>query len=333
MIFVNCGIVGFDVSFYQDINATLRKIDFNQMIQFGASFVIIKTGQDNYADEDFTDNWRNAKQAGIPRSAYWFCDKDRGGKEQAILFWNLVKDDLPEGMLFADFEVGSWTGWVELYNFLRELKALSGLPSSRIGIYTGYYYWRAYCPTNEASRNWFRQFPLWLAAYASKPDLVLVPSPWTECLIWQDGTPPIGILAGAESKEIDHNIFNGDAEKFKQYMGGVPVTPPPGENMILYYADLKTGATSNVRSGPGLTYPVGMKITGPLTISIISEKVVADGYDWYQISSPVAGWIAYTTSYTNFRPAGTTPPPTSTTAKATVEMPDGTIWKGELTKQ
>lgn len=331
MNFEDFGIFGFDVSFYQDINATPQKIDFAKMKAYGASFAVIKAGQFNYADEDFGDNWVNCKKAGLPRSSYWFCDKDDSGTAQARRYWSLMKYDQPEGMLFADYETGSWIDWKQLADFVKTLQDLSGYPSQRIGIYTGYYYWLDHSPANLASRNWFKQFPLWLASYSSTPSIVKVPTPWTECLIWQDGTPAIGWQVGAESREIDHNRFNGDPNKFKQFMGGVPVTPPTGEDMtVLYYADLKPGYISNVRNGAGLSYSTKTTITGPLTVDIVSQKVVADGYDWYQIQSPTTGWIALTSSYTNFRAA--TPPATGT-AKATIEMPDGTIWKGELTKQ
>lgn len=319
-------IYGFDVSFYQDINATPQKIDFVRMKETGASFAVIKAGQYNYADEDFGDNWRNAKLAGLPRSAYWFCDHRDSGQAQARRFWALVKNDQPEGMLFADYEEGSWTSWNDLYLFLYELQQQSGYPSDRIGVYTGGYWW-THSPVGEVARNWFKQFPLWLAWYTTDVTNVKVPLPWTECLLWQDGTYPIGITVGVESKEIDHNKFNGGTDKFKHFMGGEPVPPPDGENsMILYYADLKSGYKSNVRKAPTQDPAnIVVTMTGPLTVSIISEKTVAEGYDWYQISEPQVGWIAMTTSYTNFRPSGNVAaqPP----RKVTVEQPDGSLWE------
>lgn len=329
MNFTDCGIFGFDVSRWQDVNATPQKIDFVKMKEYGASFVVIKVGQLALPDEDFADNWLNAKTAGIPRSAYWFCDKNASGKAQASKFWNLVRNDQPEGMLYADYENGSWTDWNQLYAFLYELQQLSGYPSSRIGIYTGYYYWAGHSPTNSLSLSWFSKFPLWLAWYSENPAYVKIPKPWTECLLWQSGTPAIGLEVGAESREIDYNKFNGDAEKFKQFMGGEAVPPDNGgEVTVLYYADLKSGATSNVRQGPGLTYAyaAGSPIAGPVTVSIISEKVQADGYDWYLINSPVAGYIALTTSYMNFRPASSQPSE-DYPVKVTVQMSSGKVYE------
>lgn len=325
----NHHIFGSDVSWYQDINLTPQKIDFVKMKEYGASFVIIKVGQDTYADEDFQDNWKNAKSAGLPRGAYYFGDKDSSGKSQAQRFWALIKDDIPEGPAFVDFEKGSWLNWNELYNFIAEFQRLSNFPNEKIGIYTGYYFWLANVPST--ARPWFGKYLLWEAWYTENPEEVLIPSPWKELLIWQSGTPAIGHDMGVESIEIDYDIFNGDADKFEQYFGKEPHIPPTGENMILYYADLKSGLTSNVRSGAGLSAPITGQLTGPLTISITSEKTALDGYDWYTISSPSIGWIALTTSYSNFRPAN--PPPTSPTAQATVVFPDGTTWSGTITKQ
>jgi GH25 family lysozyme M1 (1,4-beta-N-acetylmuramidase) len=330
MNFEDFGIYGYDVSFYQDINLTPKKIDFQKMKDSGASFVIIRAGQDTYTDEDFRDNWRNAKGI-LPRSAYWFGDKDSTGKSQAGRFWNLVKDDQPEGMLFIDYEGGSWTDWNQLYDFIAELQRLSGYPDTKIGIYTAYYYWMDNSPSNPESRNWFKQYPLWLAWYASTPAVVKIPTPWTEVLIWQDGVKTNGLEVGVESREIDHDKFNGDAEKFELYMGGTVIVPPSGGNMeALYYADLISGKTSNVRTGPSTAYPIKEQILGPQTVTIVSEKTVAEGYDWYQIALPVSGFIALTTSYTNFKPAGTTP---VNTIEVTLKYPDGTIYKGTVTKQ
>lgn len=290
------GIFGFDVSFYQDNDNTPQKIDFFKMKEYGASFVIVKAGQLNYYDEDFRDYWADAKQAGIPRSSYWFCDRRDSGRAQAEKYWEGIKFDVGEGMLFADYETGSWTDWNELYSFLYELQRRSGLPSHRIGIYTGYYYWNAHRPTNAASLNWFRQFPLWLAWYSENPGTVSVPTPWTECLIWQDGTPAIGIEAGVESMEIDHNRFNGDADKFEFFMGGTPSTPPPPEGDNMYNCKVVTTATFvNLRQTPaGLD--IGDVPNGTVFLADRIEKD-AQGKDWLHSVTPgmvgyIAAWLA-----------------------------------------
>lgn len=238
MNFNDQGIYGFDLSLYQDNNRTTQQVDFRKMRDYGADFVVIKAGQWYYADPDFTYNWRESKGV-LPRSAYWFCDTRSRGKMQAQLFWKLVKDDQPEGFLASDYETGSWTNWRELYNFLSELQQLSGYPSDRLPIYTGYPYWTANSPRTDGQLEWFAQFPLWLAWYTDKPSEVKVPRPWKEVFLWQDGTPPIGREAGVESIEIDHNKFNGDREKFNRYFKQVFPVPPKKKSVELQINGMK----------------------------------------------------------------------------------------------
>lgn len=227
MPFSDYGIFGFDISKWQDVDATPQGVDFAKMRNYGAAFVIIKTGQGAAADPDFARNWADAKAAGLPRASYWFYDPRYPPQSQAAKWWSLVRYDLPEGSLWLDLEhpaswggsFGTWQSWKVM---LDEIKRLSGL---RVGIYTGYYYWKD--KTIGADLNYFKQYPLWLAWYTSSPAYVSVPAPWNEVLIWQTGTPAIGIEAGAESLEIDYNKFNGTQEQFILEFGGLPLPPPP----------------------------------------------------------------------------------------------------------
>lgn len=299
MIFDDQGIIGLDVSFYQDDDGTPQGINFDIMRDYGVSFVIIKVGQLNYNDPDFKYNWAKAKEAGIPRSAYWFCDDSLSGPEQARKFWSLVKDDPAEGMYFADFEHGSWKGWTQLYNFLVEFQKISGLPSYKIGIYTGYYFWVEFGPRTLAQKQWFSQFPLWIAWYAPHHSYVKVPDTWPECLVWQQGTPDIGPEVGVESQEVDMNKFNGGREKLVYYMGTPPVIEPPDgddEMQVLFTMDLKPGLTANVRSGPGTVYPVVRTITGPLALELTSTATPGNGYTWYRLTD--GNWVAKTSQFT-----------------------------------
>lgn len=323
MNFDDRGIFGFDVSFYQDNNETPQQIDFNKMKSYGASFVIVRAGQNLYPDPDFQYNWKNAKSVGLPRSSYWFLDIHSSGKVQAQKYLTVLDGDLGEGLLFVDYEKdlqGAFPVWNEVYNFITELMN-NGISKSKIGIYTGYFFWVEHGPLSITQRDWFAQFPLWIAWYTTNPDFVKIPPSWVDCLVWQDGTPSIGLQVGVESKEIDHNKFNGDDVKFKLYFGDSPNIPPGGGMTTLYNADLLSGKVSNVRNAPGLSGTVVATLTGPLTVSIVSEKTIADGYDWYQISN---GWIALTSSYTNFRPysVSTEDKP----KKVTVEMESGAVF-------
>lgn len=233
--FQNSGIKIYDVSFYQTVMFEYvngkrillpvekqKHIDFNKMKE-KANAVIIKAGQRNYSDPAFEISWSNAKKAGLPRGSYWFCDKFDNPRNQARLYWSLMKNDLPEGILAADFENGSWLDLNNLYVFINELQQISGLPNNKIAVYTNYYYFME--ASQNAKREWFGNYPLWIASYTRDPKDVRTPPVWKESLIWQYGTPVIGLDSGVQSKEIDANWFNGDLEKFKTFFGNVNVSP------------------------------------------------------------------------------------------------------------
>ncbi len=140
--------------------------------------------------------------------------------------------DFGELPLFADFEEaygGQYQGWRKWYDFLERLKELVG--DKEISVYTAFYYWRDNAPnatTQKDSLEYFHQYPLWIANYgAAEPS---VPKPWgeNEWLFWQFTEVGDGELYGVESKGIDLNYFNGDAEAFRQRFGiSDPGDPPP----------------------------------------------------------------------------------------------------------
>jgi GH25 family lysozyme M1 (1,4-beta-N-acetylmuramidase) len=243
MNIINNGIFGFDVSRHDDSNTTQKKIDFNKMKSYGASFCISKAGQLNWEDEDFEYNWKETEASGLLRSSYWFGDIRDSGKKQAQKYFDILVDNSYKGeMCFIDYENLSWTNWNELYNFIAEFQRISGLPNEKIGIYTGYYYFIEHSPKPGPSLDWFGKYPLWLASYSTFPAGVRVPSIWkNECLLWQDGTPSIGIEAGVESKEIDHNIFNSKFDLEKFFGKGVMTPPnnPPQDDVIEIFVNGK----------------------------------------------------------------------------------------------
>jgi len=219
------GINGYDVSFWQDDNETPQQINFNKMKSSGATFCGVKVGQGTWSDPDFLYNWRESKKAGLVRFGYFFCDDSYHPKTQARKYWELLQYDFDENeMQFADYEVGSWTEWYQLYIFLTEFQMLSGLPDEKAGIYTGYPYWIAHSPTTPFYRDFFGRHPLFLAWYIDDPFYVRVPSTWKEALLWQCGTPRIDV--GQESPTIDFDKFNGDQIKFKKYFGSSPDLQP-----------------------------------------------------------------------------------------------------------
>lgn len=299
-------VIGPDISFYQDDPGTPKGIDFSRMDNI-ADFVIVRAGQNLWADPVFQKNWQAAKVTGMPRGSYWFYDSRADPAQQADLWASLIKDDMGELPLFADFEEaykGDFAGWENWKIFLERLRSL--LRQKEIGIYTAYYYWQQNAPSaisQAAELEYFHQFPLWIANYGvSTP---LVPKPWNsdEWLFWQFTAMGDGIQYGVESVEIDLNYFNGDAQTFAdRFNVPVPQNPPPPDSIGKKYV-VNAGALY-VREGPGTDY----KSLGYLTRNQVVEAFNQnfDG-SWLFVkreSDGLAGW----SSSTYLIPV--TPPPT-----------------------
>lgn len=304
-----------DVSKWQGV------IDFVKMKAAGMHGVIIKCGQ-ILKDPQFDNSWLRAKQAGIPRGTYWFFDSRQHPLKQAADWWNWIKADKGELMHFADYEenyAGTYKGWKNFKIFLQEFQRLSSLPSSKIGIYTGYYYWIANSPTTLVELNWFAQFPLWLAWYTSNPANVLIPKPWTALILWQYGTPANGEKYGAESIEIDENNFNGDALAYKTRFAlpdgsvilppivVVPPDPPvplPDRPVIIPYAGLWIATVRPFNNMIVRTYPLVTHETrtpGPEYVrggEIFEGKLwTGNNFVWMQIETStratlIGKWVA-----------------------------------------
>lgn len=338
MNFNDKGIEGFDVSRYQDSDTTPQMIDFNKMKAYGATFVISKAGQYYWQDPDFSYNWRESEKAGLARASYWFGDVRDTGVNQARKYWQILTDNGFKGEpCVIDYEHGSWTDWNELYNFIAEFQRLSGLPDERFFIYTGFPYWIEHSPLVPSTLDWFEKHPLWLAWYTSESANVVVPPPWTDVLLWQDGTPPIGKLVGAESEEIDHDKFNGDITKFYQYFIKGNTNPPPtGGNMI--YKGTITASALNIRPQPNTTQ-------APYYAKPMGTLLEADGIEngWWHLTK-IDGVAVTNTSYAYEGATGgyihldeiidNTPPPTPNpdsivithTFNDALTLPDGTVY-------
>lgn len=222
-------IIGTDVSFYQDAPTTPGQIDFNKMKSSGASFTIIRAGQNTWVDSDLAYNMREAKLAGLPRGTYWYYDSRTDPKTQARLYISALNGDLGELPLWADLEErygGPYGGWKHWYTFLEELKLLA--PGKEIGIYTAPYYWMEFAPNatlNTASFQYFKQYPLWIANYTTAAQPMMV-KPWDNWTFWQYTEKGDGLAMGVESLNIDMNYFNGDMSAFNTRFGLTASEPP-----------------------------------------------------------------------------------------------------------
>jgi lysozyme len=276
------GIHGFDISTWQDSPLIAGHVDFQRMKAWGAHFVIVRAGQGNWVDPDFQVSWANAKGV-LPRASYWYFDNRYPPKDQARKYFDTIKYDL-EGMCWLDLEdrqAGIYSGWRNWFDFIAELKEI--YPAVRLGIYTGFYYWLDYITyATNAQRDYFGQFPLWLAAYSPNPLQpyyeVLTPLPWLDYLILQTGTPPIGEDVGVESKDIDYNQFNGDLQLFKQYfnvIGGEVIPPQTGETMqgkVIKFTNIRQSNTQ-------FSADMGDLLAGDL-VTWNEESTGTDGLIW-----------------------------------------------------
>jgi lysozyme len=252
----NPSVRGPDVSFHQDAPTTPQQIDFAKMRAAGASFVIIRAGQNAWADPDLSYNLLEARKAGLPVGVYFFYDSRVSPESQADLFLSLTRGIPLELGMWLDLEEnygGSYRGWQNWKKCLMRLKG-SG---QDVGIYTAPAYWVLNRPTNTIEWDYFKSFPLWIAHYGvSAP---LIPRPWDYAILWQIGTPSVGLEYGAESIELDMNYWYGSPESFRAYFGlgaTQPPTEPPteGETMTVYKGTVTATATLQVRNGPGTNY-------------------------------------------------------------------------------
>lgn len=217
-----------DVSFYQGV------IDWDKM-RAKTDAVIIRAGQNIWVDPQFSPNYKAAKARNMLRGVYWFFDDRKSPREQADLLISLIKDDLPEMEIWADWERtynGAYSGLANVVAFMQYIE--QALPSIKIGCYTGYYWFKDHsnAVTNASQYNYLKTKPLWLAWYTNNASIVLIPKPWDKLLLWQYGTPILGASYGVETAEIDMNIPNLTGAEFYARYGQTSEPPPIGDDMV-----------------------------------------------------------------------------------------------------
>jgi lysozyme len=165
-------LAGIDVSHFQG------EVDWRTVAAAGVRFAFIKAteGLDD-VDPRFSQNWQQARAAGLLRGAYHFLHPNLDAGQQAAHFLSVVTldaDALPPAL---DVEVTdgvdpatlracieTWLGTVEA--------ALRCKPV----VYTDPSFWRQNVGADLSA------YPLWLACYAATPD---VPASWQSWTFWQ----------------------------------------------------------------------------------------------------------------------------------------------------
>ena len=198
-------IRGIDISHYQDcINwEKLRNASLNND---PVRFVIIKAteGKDLF-DDDFNDNFFQAKENDFIRGAYHFFVPGVDATQQAKFFLhqvNLVPGDLHpvldienKGKLTKKELQKSVKKWLDLVEAHYHVKPI---------IYTGYKFKRDYL--NDSI---FNQYPYWIAHYYI--DKLVYKGKW---VMWQH--TDCGKVDGIKGF-VDCNIFNGTAQELQAF--------------------------------------------------------------------------------------------------------------------
>lgn len=199
-------IHGIDVSKYQK-RIAWKAVANMEVLGVRIGFCFIKATEGiNHVDSRFHQNWREAKQAGIPRGAYHYFIPYRSGIKQARLFLNEVdfqRGDLPP-VLDAEKLMG-----VSPVVFRRELLAwleeVERKTRVRPIIYTNVVFYQNYLGSP------FDKYPLWIAHYY-RVDEPSIDRGW---LFWQHNDS--GRVNGVDAK-VDFNVFNGDSASFRSML-------------------------------------------------------------------------------------------------------------------
>ena len=189
---------GLDISHYQG------EIDWDKLrnadIQGSpVSFVFVKATQGtDIWDENFNQNFHNARKNDIVRGAYHYFSPFTSGKAQAKFFCKMVQleeKDLPPVLDVEELgnqtpeqlqrEVLSWMKIVEKHYGVKPI------------LYTGYKFRTTYLNTPE-----FDQYPYWIAHYYV--DSLEYQGEWA---FWQH--TDVGQVDGIKGN-VDINVFQGD---------------------------------------------------------------------------------------------------------------------------
>lgn len=212
--------------FGPDVSHFQGTVDWAKVRATGAGFAIAKaTEGTTYADAAFKANWAGMKAAGIPvRGAYHFGHPESSATTQAKHFMSVVGTTVPGDFVALDIEsadsqsasaVASWCA-----AFVNEVKSISGLPKSRIFIYTGAWFWNPQAGGSSVVGD----HPLWVSGYTTSPPM---PSGWSHWTMWQYSSTETkyGINSGCDS-----SYYQGSQTELEALVGLGPSpspTPPP----------------------------------------------------------------------------------------------------------
>lgn len=166
-------VSGIDVSHYQG------EVDWATLAEGGGRFAFIKAtdGIDD-VDPRFHQNWEGARAAGILRGGYHFFRPALDAQRQAAHFLSVIATDdlaLPPAL---DVEITDGLHPAAMQEAIRVwLEAVQAALGCKPVVYTDPSFWK-----NSVRGGDFGDHPLWLACYASEPE---IPAPWQTWTFWQ----------------------------------------------------------------------------------------------------------------------------------------------------
>jgi len=289
-------VLGLDISKYQLYDSSPPgSFDWQAAYAAGARFAFLRATRANVDGSVYTDirldDYAQSRQFLLLAGFYAYVRLDFDPIRQADVFLAAIQDYLPARAVI-DLEgqsPGSLTPTQAASRLRSWLDHVEGATGQTPIIYTRQSWFDTYI---AASNDW-QQYPLWLARYPGYgadympsiegpfADGRFDPRDWATWTFWQYTDNGPGLSFGAQSREIDLNLFNGSEEDLVNFIGdtedpGTPPPPPSQGNEFQVDVDLL-----NVRSGPGLGYSIVDRLQRGDRVAPID----IDGYHaWIEIS-------------------------------------------------
>ncbi|WP_335960261.1 GH25 family lysozyme [Acinetobacter bereziniae] len=198
-------IRGFDVSHHQG------EIDWKKISPQQYQFVYLKaTEGGDYQDDKFQDYWLEARERGIRVGAYHFFRLCRDGAIQAQNFIKTVPNKSNALPPVIDLEYDS--ACINTYTkeqLLKQIKIIHDQLHQHYAKQPIFYTSKVFY--NMVLTGEFKDTPIWIREYKDKPDL----KDGREWTFWQNTNQ--GTIQGI-AKNVDLNVFYGDAEQWKQFL-------------------------------------------------------------------------------------------------------------------
>ncbi len=204
-------VQGIDVSHYQ------LDIDWRKVREAGTRFAFIKaTEGGDMLDPRFRENWRESKEAGVPRGAYHFVFWCRPARDQARWFIRNVPKDPDALPPVLDVEWSHKTSCrrpspeTARAKMREMLKAFHAHYGKKPVIYTDInFHEDVLAGTRE-----FDDYPFWVRSVADRPEERYERRPWEFWQFTATGTVP-GIRG-----DVDRNAFFGNEKQFRDWVEG-----------------------------------------------------------------------------------------------------------------